>query len=107
MASELKPCYCGGANFDAFTELTPPEYGVVRCRLCGLGMQKATLSEAIAAWNQRPSDAVLDAARKVAEEWHFRDENIKAEVSTNLRDAIESLCALLPGESASEPKGEK
>ncbi len=50
---------------------------------------------------ERPSDAVMDAARKVAEEWERRD-RIDL-ITSDMVHALDALTAVL----ASDPKGEK
>ena len=64
--AELKPCYCGGTNFDAFTELEP-EPGVIRCRTCNCTMHGKNLANAIQKWNERPDSPVEKAAQALVE----------------------------------------
>ncbi len=95
MPSELKPCNCGQRDFCVGQESMLPG------RVCK-----------IAAFDQRPSDAVMEAARKVAEtmgkldETPARDERTIRRLTKQLEIDCRSMAPLLPSESAGEPKGE-
>ncbi len=124
--AELKPCpLCSGENFDAFTELDPPENGIVRCRGCNLQMRSTALAEAIEKWNkprryetemesaeaayQRlcdslesagdATDPIILAAQKVADAWVHR--NASGYVTNDMADSLDALTALLSAKEQS------
>lgn len=101
MPETLKPC---PANSTWKDHDHPFEIGVRRvfnqrfavgCE-CGLiGPSQITESEAVAAWNTRHQDAVIEAAQKVADEW--RDSDFTRDISRNteIEPLIGALAALL------------
>ncbi len=115
MSNELKPCpKCGNAravlDYDAHSWR-------VECD-CPVFDEYNSEENAIRGWNQRPSDAVLESARnfltKVDEVGKHVDAVIGVQAARgypyngpNWKEERDALAALLPSESASDPKGEK
>ena len=116
MPEELKPCpvpWCGGpakiSNDRGGQTSDSLSRFFVYCRHCGLrgpsGKRKrdgGTEADAIAAWNQRPQDAVLIAAQKVAgtmrtlDDVPARDAKSVRRLTTQLETDCRCLYKLLP-----------
>ena len=96
--AKLKPCYCGGTNFDAFTELEPPELGVIRCRTCNCAMHGKNLANAIQKWNERPDSPVEKAARALVDTWKLSAVS-RGRVNQVLMEQLDALAAALEAKS--------
>lgn len=90
----IKVCpFCGGNPF-CRKEGGVTIFWTVRCSCSGEGPVRSTEEKAIAAWNFRPTDAVLLQAQKVADEYRAWLE--PGRKTCYLIDTVRELAALLP-----------
>ena len=99
MESELKPCPECNAVPIVYRDDWEQEWRI-QCE-CPHRGDYNTRENAIAAWNRRPSDAILEAAQRVADACRAMRDSDLTHVERNSRknekiDAVNALTALLP-----------
>lgn len=104
----LKPCpvlWCRSNSCDNYpptvVRIAPMKYRP-KCGWCGVSpkIDFITETEAIAAWNHRPGDAVIEAAQKVADAWHKRPHGLT--VTNAIADSMDALAVLMPWHDTKE-----
>lgn len=97
---ELKPCpFCDKTNLEivgAVNQWVQCQNHKCQCE----GPVGKSSAKAVAAWNTRPGDAVIEAAQKVADAWHKRPHGLT--VTNAIADSMDALAVLMPLQDAEE-----